>query len=315
MNKEKNMADLLNPVFTDEKAARAHLEALRWPKHRVCPHCGESENTSPTASKNHKPGLYYCNSCEKTFTVTVGTLFERSHVPLHKWMLSFHLMASSKKGISAHQLHRMLGVTYKTAWFMAHRIREAMRPADALPFGEDGGAVEIDETFIGIQKPKTEGAHGYEHKNKVLSLVDRTTGKARSVVLDRISFTDILPILRENASREARILTDEGKHYNYVRFHFAGHETVKHSAGEYVRMADRSIHTNTIEGFFSIFKRGMKDVYQHCGKQHLHRYLAEFDFRYSNRMALGINDSERASIALKGVGGKRLTYRGPRSLQ
>jgi len=189
------MADLLNPIFTDPEAAREHLEALRWEKGRVCPHCGECENTSPTASKNHKPGMYYCNSCEKTFTVTVGTLFERSHVPLNKWLLSFHLMASSKKGISAHQLHRTLGVTYKTAWFMAHRIREAMRPSDLAPFGEGGGGVEVDETFIGKQAGKVV-RRGGDHKNKVLSLVDRNSGRSHSMVVDSLHSKHILPILQ-----------------------------------------------------------------------------------------------------------------------
>jgi len=304
------MADLLNPIFTDPEAAREHLEALRWEKGRVCPHCGECENTSPTASKNHKPGMYYCNSCEKTFTVTVGTLFERSHVPLNKWLLSFHLMASSKKGISAHQLHRTLGVTYKTAWFMAHRIREAMRPSDLAPFGEGGGGVEVDETFIGKQAGKVV-RRGGDHKNKVLSLVDRNSGRSHSMVVDSLHSKHILPILRANISHEARILTDEAAHYRYVSVYFAGHETVNHSAEEYVRLSDPTVHTNTIEGFFSIFKRGMKGVYQHCGRQHLHRYLAEFDFRYSNRAKLGVSDAQRATLALKGISGKRLTYRGP----
>ncbi len=304
------MADLLNPIFTDEEEARIHLEGLRWAKGRVCPHCGDCENTSPTASKNHKPGLYYCNSCEKTFTVTVGTLFERSHVPLNKWLLSFHLIASSKKGISSHQLHRMLGVTYKTAWFMSHRIREAMTSPTPF-FGQGGGSVEVDETFIG-KKPGTVASRGGDHKNKVLSLVDRKSGRSRSMVVDSLASKDLLPILRANISHEAQILTDEAAHYNYVRVYFDDHQTVNHSAKEYVRLSDRRIHTNTIEGFFSVFKRGMKGVYQHCGPQHLHRYLAEFDFRYSNRIKLGVNDAERATIALKGISGKRLTYRGPR---
>lgn len=308
------MADLLNPIFTDEEAAREHLETLRWSTTgRVCPHCGDCENTSPTASKNHKPGLYYCNSCEKTFTVTVGTLFERSHVPLNKWLLSFHLMASSKKGISAHQLHRMLGVTYKTAWFMAHRIREAMRPTVTPYFGQDGGAVEVDETYIGKDPEKTKAANarGGHHKNKVLSLVDRKSGGSHSMVVEDLDWETLRPILLDKVSHEAHLMTDEAGHYSVAGVYFADHQTVNHKAKEYVRLSDRSIHTNTIEGFFSIFKRGMKGVYQHCSKQHLHRYLAEFDFRYSNRIKLGVNDAERATLALKGISGKRLTYRGP----
>jgi len=302
------MADLLNPIFTDEEKAREHLEALRWSRGRVCPHCGDCENTSPTASKNHKPGLYYCNSCEKTFTVTVGTLFERSHVPLHKWLLSFHLMASSKKGISSHQLHRTLGVTYKTAWFMSHRIREAMRPNATPFFGQGGGAVEVDETFIG-QEPGVPIQRSYQHKMKILSLVDRESGQSQSIVIDDLGWETLRPILLDKISYEARLMTDEATQYRIAGVYFAGHETVNHSADEYVRLSDRSVHTNTVEGFFSIFKRGMKGVYQHCSKQHLHRYLAEFDFRYTNRVKMGVNDAQRATLALKGISGKRLTYR------
>jgi hypothetical protein len=234
-------------------------------------------------------------------------------VPLNKWLLSFHLMASSKKGISAHQLNRMLGVTYKTAWFMAHRIREAMRPTSAAFFGEGGGSVEVDETFIGVDK-NVRKDRGTAHKHKVLSLVDRSSGQSRSMVIDDLSTRTIMPLLHANISHEAHLRTDEAAQYKYARVYFAGHETVNHRAEEYVRLSDRTVHTNTIEGFFWIFKRGMKGVYQHCGKQHLHRYLAEFDFRYSNRVKVGVNDAERATLALKGISGKRLTYRGPRSL-
>ena len=296
------------PRFTNDDAARAHLESIRWPSGPVCPHCGGTERNSALNGASHRPGLYFCGDCREQFTVTVGTVFERSKVPLHKWVLATHLLCSSKKGISSHQLHRTLGVTYKTAWFMTHRIREAMRPTDLPEFGQGGGTVEVDETFIG-KKPGKTVKRGGDHKNKVLALVDRKTGQARSMVVDRLHSSTILPILRANISYQANIRTDEAGHYAHTRVYFAGHETVNHAAEEYVRLSDRSVHTNTIEGFFSIFKRGMKGVYQHCGEQHLHRYLAEFDFRYSERAKLGVNDVERADKALKGISGKRLTYR------
>ena len=218
-------------------------------------------------------------------------------------------MVSSKKGISSHQLHRVLEVTYKTAWFMTHRIREAMRDGDLAPFGSGGGIVEVDETFIGhdkTKKPKGEKkGRGYAHKHKVLSLVDRTTGRARSMVVDSLKTADLLPILRENIAAEAIVYTDEAGQYKNLGSEFAEHGFVSHGAGEYV---SGKVHTNTIEGYFSIFKRGMKGTYQHCAKKHLHRYTAEFAFRYSNRLAAGFDDQDRARIALKGIGGKRLTY-------
>jgi len=297
------------PRFTNDDAARAHLESIRWPSGPICPHCGGTERNHRLTGKSHRPGLLFCGDCRTQFSVTVGTVFERSKIPLHKWILATHLLCSSKKGMSSHQLHRTLGVTYKTAWFMSHRIREAMRSGSLAPFGQGGGDVEVDETFIGKNRPKAEGARSYHHKNKVLSLVDRNTGQSRSMVIDKVSADEIMPILYANVAKEARILTDEGAHYVRSRFYFAGHESTIHSAGEYVRLSDRSVHSNTVEGYFSIFKRGMKGVYQHCGKDHLHRYLAEFDFRYCNRIALGVNDTMRAETALKGISGKRLTYR------
>lgn len=272
------------PRFTDDNAAREHLESIRWPGGPVCPHCGGTERNSRLNGKSHRPGLLFCGDCREQFSVTVGTVFERSKVPLHKWVLATHLLCSSKKGMSSHQLHRTLGVTYKTAWFMSHRIREAMRPTVAPFYGQGGGSVEMDETFIG-QKPGVPVQAGVEHKHKVR------------------------PIVLQNISHEARVLTDDSNLYHVVGIYFGGHETVNHSAKEYVRLSDRSVHTNTVEGFFSIFKRGMKGVYQHCGGQHLHRYIAEFDFRYSNRIKLGINDVQRTDLALKGISGKRLTYR------
>jgi transposase-like protein len=308
------MLTLSNPIFHDETKAREYLESLRWADGRFCPHCGEAERTSPAKAKD-RAGLYVCLSCKKQFTVRVGTIFERSHIPLHKWTAGFFLMASSKKGISAHQLHRTLEITYKSAWFMAHRIREAMRDGSPVGMGGGGGAVEVDETFIGRNENKKDrhrkDGRGPKFKNAVLTLVDRDTGRARSVVIKDLTANTIYPIVRTNVHREARLMTDDARHYKTLGKEFAGHGVVRHNMGEYVKRRNRTVHTQTIEGFFSIFKRGMKGVYQHCGTQHLHRYLAEFDFRYSNRAALEIDDSERAAKAIKGAEGKRLTYRQP----
>jgi transposase-like protein len=305
------MSILNAPYFQDEQAAFDHVEALIWPQGPICVHCGCSDHITtikPNPEKRVRFGLKRCGDCKKQFTVRMGTIFEESKLPLHIWLQALHLMVSSKKGVSAHQLHRTLEVTYKTAWFLAHRIREAMRSGDLAPFGGGGGVVEVDETFIG-REPGTEVRHGYEHKMKVLTLVDRDTGRARSMVMDNLTAKEIAPILRENMAKEARLMTDEARHYIKVGREFADHRFVRHSVGEY--SLGEGIHTNTIEGFYSIFKRGMRGVYQHCGKQHLHRYLAEFDFRYSNRVALGVDDKARAVIALQGVVGKRLTYRRP----
>lgn len=307
------MSILSKPYFHDEAAAYAHLEAVIWPKGPVCPHCGCVGRISaikPNPEKRVRYGLKKCGDCKKQFTVKVGTVFEASKVKLHLWLQAVHLMTSSKKGISSHQLHRVLEVTYKTAWFMSHRIREAMRDGDLAPFGSGGGVVEVDETFIGHDKTvKPAGdkkGRGYAHKHKVLSLIDRDTGRARSMVVDSLKAADLLPILRENIAAEAIVYTDEAGQYKNLGRDFAEHGFVAHGAGEYV---SGKVHTNTIEGYFSIFKRGMKGTYQHCGKKHLHRYTAEFAFRYSNRIAAGFDDQDRARTALSGIKGKRLTYR------
>ncbi|NBB16460.1 IS1595 family transposase [Caulobacter sp. SLTY] len=309
-------APLTDPIFHDEDAARAHFEALRWPNGRVCPHCGVEGNSTLMQGKTTRPGLYKCKEkeCRKPFSATMGTLYEKSHIPLHKWLLATHLMCSSKKGISAHQLFRMLGFgSYRTAWFMAHRIREAMREGDLGPFGMGGATVEVDETFLGtdpdyVQEAKRGSVHG---KMKVLTLVERETGRARSFVVDKLTINDIVPVVEANLSREARLMTDESKLYVEMGKAVRDHQSVKHNEGEYVRRNQPTVHTNTIEGFFSIFKRGMRGVYQHSSKKHLHRYLAEFDFRYSYRVALGVNDTQRAAIAVSNVVGKRLTYQRP----
>ena len=314
------MSDITAPRFKTEAAARKHLESVRWPNGPVCPHCGSVDNAHRIKGKTARPGLWFCADCRTQFTVTVGTLFERSKVPLHKWLLAVHLLCASKKGISSHQLHRILGVTYKTAWFMSHRIREAMRePKYQGPLGGDGGVVEADETYIGpkarnmssARKGPRKGFKKGQHrinipeKEKVLSLVERG-GKVRSFHVPEVNASTLRPILRLQISQKATVMTDEASYYRNLRKDFARHEAVNHSAEEYVR---GDAHTNTIEGYFSIMKRGITGVYQHVSATHLKRYLGEFDFRYNERSGLGITDAERADKALKGIGGKRLTYR------
>lgn len=302
------MSNLSAPHFHDEEAAYAYVEARIWPNGPVCPHCGGVERIGKMGGKSTRVGTYKCYQCRKPFTVKIGTIFEASHVPMRLWLQAMYLIAGSKKGISSNQLHRILGVTLKTAWFMSHRIREAMRSGDlAVPFGSDGGAVEVDETFIGTDPdfPKDKSRKAYHHKMKVLALVDRNSGQSRAVVINKVTLSEMLPIIEANVAREAHLMTDEAFHYRNVGKSFAAHSAVRHGFGEYVR---DDAHTNTIEGYFSIFKRGMRGIYQHCQKKHLHRYLAEFEFRYNNRVALGCNDTDRAAAMLEGVIGKRLTY-------
>ena len=302
------MCNLTDPIYHDADKAREHLEALRWPDGPVCPHCGSVDNAYALKGKSTRPGVYKCADCRKPFSVTVGTVFERSKVPLNKWILAAHLMASSKKGFSAHQLHRTVGVTYKTAWFMMHRLREAMRDDSTDQMGGPGssGIVEADETYIGNKKGAQKRA-GVGHKMTVFSLVERG-GKVRSAHLSGKKFDGIKEGLKKNVSPEAHVVTDQYRAYNHVGKVFAKHTAINHGANEWAR---GEAHTNTIEGFFSVFKRGMKGVYQHCREDHLHRYLAEFDFRYNHRAKLGVSDVERAQALLVGIGGKRLTYRQP----
>lgn len=303
---------LSQPCFHNEEVAYTYVESRVWPHGPVCPKCGVIGRAGKLGGTSTRIGTYKCYDCRKPFTVKVGTIFESSHIALRLWLQAIFLIASSKKGISSNQLHRTLGITLKSAWFMSHRIREAMRSDGLEMFGRQGGTVEVDETFIGHDKAKkpvgVKKGRGYEHKNKVLSLVDRNTGQARSIVVDNLRTETILPILQANIAREARLMTDEANHYGPMREHFDSHAVVRHSAKEYVSAANPELHTNTIEGFFSVFKRGMKGVYQHCGHNHLNRYMAEFDFRYNNRVALGVNDHQRAERLLAGVIGKRLTY-------
>lgn len=307
------MTKLTDAIFHNEDAARAHFEAIRWPEGRTCPHCGAIGNPTLLQGKSTRPGLYKCKDCRKPFTATMGTIYERSHIPLHKWLLATHLMVSSKKGISAMQLHRNLGFgSYRTAWFMAHRIREAMKSDDTTPMGQGGGDVFADETYFGRNPDMPKSRTPFRNMNQILTLVDRATGRSTSIVFDgHISAAKVLPVLQANIAKEARLLTDEAHHYKAPGKEFAAHGAVSHARGEYVSRDDRSITTNQIEGFFGIFKRGMRGIYQHCGKQHLARYLAEFDFRYTNRIATGCDDTERARRCVAGTVGRRLMYARP----
>ncbi len=312
------MTDLLkNPIFLDETKARDWLESRVWANGRVCPHCGNADQDKITKleGKAHRAGVYQCNesACREQFTVTVGTVFERSKIPLTKWLAALFLMTASKKGISAHQVHRMLDISYKSTWFLMHRLREAMRTGGLLPpMGEGGGIVEIDETYVGRVKGVKVKMGGSRHKNAVLSLLDRNSGQVRSFHIATATSGEIAPIVRANLSKEANLMTDQASWYKKFGSEFAKHETVDHRAEEYVRReGDRVITTNTIESYYSVFKRGMKGTYQHCSEKHLHRYLAEFDFRYNNRIALGVNDTDRANELAKGIIRKRLTYRRP----
>jgi transposase-like protein len=295
--------NLTDPIFTDADKAREYFESIHWPNGPFCPHCGEAEKVYRLEGKTTRKGLFHCNSCKGQFTVTTGTVMESSHIGLHKWALGFRMYASSKKGFSAHQLHRSLGITYKSAWFMAMRIREAMGDSSPSPMGEEGGTVEADETYIG-RKPGRKKARGTGHKMAVMSLVERK-GRARSFRIVDFDGKTLSDILDKNVSRNAHLRTDEYPTYKQYGHAFASHETVNHGKEEYVR---GDAHTNTIEGYFSVFKRGMRGVYQHCSEQHLQRYLNEYDFRHSNRVALGVDDLMRTMRAIKGAQGKRLTY-------
>jgi transposase-like protein len=321
------MSVLSQPYFHDEAAAFAHVEAILWAGERVCPNCGTVNHSYPLkgvrskASKKNpngveRHGLYKCSDCRQQFTVRIGTIFEESHLPLHIWLQAMHLMCSSKKGISAHQMHRVLECTYKTAWFLEHRIREAMRTGELAPMGGAGSVVEADETYFGKteEQPtaRTDGTpfksktrRGPSGKRAVVALVERG-GEVRSFHVERASIDNVASIVATNVHRETVLNTDESRLYTKIGAEFADHQTVNHGADEYVR---GDAYTNTIEGVFSIFKRGMHGVYQHCSEKHLHRYLAEFDFRYNARIALGVDDKQRTIRALNGVKGKRLTYR------
>lgn len=312
------MSSVLNQKhFHDEAAAYRFLEGHIWPDGRICPHCGVVGESGALKGKSTRPGVYKCYACRKPFTVKVGTIFEASHVKLHIWLQAIFLLSSSKKGMPSNQLSRVLGITLKSAWFLSHRVREAMRDGSLAPMGGEGQTIEADETYFGSKavkptmrtsgKPflRTKYGRGASSKRAIVSLVQRG-GEVRSFHVDRADKQTIANIVTKNVTRESRLFTDESALYKGADGHVSQHEAVNHSREEWVR---GDIHTNTIEGVFSIFKRGMKGVYQHCKEKHLHRYLAEFDFRYNNRVALGVHDEGRAISAIKGARGKRLTYR------
>ena len=302
------MTDLTDPIYHNNDAARRRLESIRWPDGPYCPHCGVFEDVHRLGGKAGTAGLLHCRTCRKKFTVTVGTLFERSHIPLHKWLLATHFLSASKKGMSAHQLHRMLGVTYKTAWFMAHRIREAMRETNPGPIGGQNKVVEADETYVG-GKAKNRAFGPPPPKEPVFSLVERD-GRVSSHHVPNVSAKTLRKILVTHADRKSYLMTDASNVYTKTGREFSGHGTVNHSINEYVRGG--FWYTNTVENYFSILKRGITGVYQHVSQQHLKRYLGEFDFRYNERIGLGVSDTERTERAIKGAEGKRLTYQQPR---
>lgn len=297
-------AILNQPHFQDEDSAREYLEALRWKDGVVCPHCGVIDRFYKLVGEAHRPGLYKCQDCLKQFSVTVGTVFESSKIKLHIWLQATHWMCASKKGISAKQLERMLGVTYKTAWFMAHRIREAMNIAPKAPLGLTA-PVEADETFWGNKGKHAKGARSFHHQMKVVSLVERG-GKKYSFQVPSVNAKTLRPILNGMISRDAALMTDEANQYKSIGPDFASHEFVNHSVKEYAR---GPITTNTVEASFALLKRGLVGTFHHVGEQHLQRYVHEFDFRWNHRVALGIDDTQRTAAALMGIAGKRLTYR------
>lgn len=310
--------DITNPIYSDPNKAREHLEALHWPHGPVCPRCGSLDRITKLAGKSTRPGVYKCNECAKPFTVTVGTIFEDSKIPLNKWLLAFRLLNGGKKGFSAHELHRALGITYKSAWFLMHRIREAMKETDAGPLGGYGETVEADETFVG-GKVKNRNAKQQKRfaekrvspvkdKEPVVALVERG-GRVRSFHVANVTGPTLRSILVTNVDRGSWLMTDEHSGYKAVGEEYVGHGVVTHSKGEYVRKG--VFHTNTVEGFFSIFKRGIIGTYHHVSQAHLARYCAEFDFRYNTRT---LSDTDRTAEAVKGARGKRLMYRQPRSL-
>jgi transposase-like protein len=296
------MASSLNqPQFQDADKAREYLEALRWPNGPVCPHCGVVGDHYALKGKAHRPGLWKCKDCREQFSVTVGTVFERSKIKLNVWLQAVHLLCSSKKGMSSHQLHRMLGVTYKTAWFMTHRIREAFKMPETGALGGGGGVVEADETYYGRIAGKA-GNIRAPQKHKIFSLVERE-GSVRSYHVANVDAKTLKPILNKQVAQDAQLFTDSASHYRTVKAEFPKHESVNHTGGEYAR---GNVHTNTVESFFGLLKRGLNGTYHHVSEAHLQRYVTEFDFRFSHRKT---TDAVRADAALKLISGKRLTYR------
>lgn len=298
-------AILAAPRFHNEVAARKHLEAIRWPEGPICPHCGGLERNSKLNGASHRDGLYFCGDCREQFTVTVGTVFERSKIPLHKWVLATHLICASKKGMSSKQIERMLGVTYKTAWFMTHRIREAMKSENGGLLGSGGQPVEVDETYWGdTNKPLAARKGGPAHKMKIVSLVERD-GEKRSFHVARVNGKTLRPLLKANISKNAKLMTDESRVYIRLGAEYASHDTVHHTRGEYSR---GDVTTNTVESSFALLKRGLIGTFHKVSEAHLQRYATEFDFRWNHRKT---TDSERAEFALRGIHGKRLMYKQP----
>jgi transposase-like protein len=301
-------SQLSDPMFHNEEAAFAYLEAKLWPNGPVCPHCKGTQRINRLHGKAHRPGLHKCYACRKQFTVRQGSVFESSHAPLHIWLQAFYMMCSSKKGIATRQLQRTFGGSMKTAWFLGHRIREAMKENRDLfsePMGGAGETLEVDDTFIGGKSANR--AYGpIPPKASVMSLVQRDGG-VRSFHVPNITAATLRPIIARHASADSRYMSDEAPTYRDIGWNFAGGSgSVNHSISEYVR---GDAHTNTVEGYFSILKRGIYGCYFHVSEAHLGRYLAEFDFRYSNRVKLGVDDVARTARAVAGAKGKRLTYR------
>jgi transposase-like protein len=299
------------PQFLCEEAAFEYVEARLWPNGPVCPHCSETARIGRLRGKTTRPGLRKCYACKKPFTVRMGTIFEDSHLPLHLWLQVIHLFCCSKKGIATRQIQRMLNCSMKTAWFTGHRIREAMKENRSLftpPLGGAGKTIEADETYVG-RKAESRAYEAPAPKQAVMALVERG-GKVRSFHVPNVTAQLLRPIIGWHAHMDSRFMSDESRIYTGIGWNFASHQTVVHGAKEYVR---GDVYTNTVEGYFSILKRGIYGVFQHVSEAHLHRYLCEFDFRYSNRIALGVDDVARTDLALKGAKGKRLTYQTTRS--
>ncbi len=303
--------DLTNKIFHDEDAARAHFEALGWPNGPVCPHCGETERVYRLRGKKHRPGLVHCNACNGAFTIMTGSVMESSHLPLTKWALGFHLMASSKKGVSAKQLQRQLGIGYRAAWFMAHRIRTAMTPKAGTdePMGGEGKVLESDETFVGGKAKNAHKNKPIPKKHAVHALVERD-GKVRAKHVADVTAKTLGDVLEKQADAKSTLNTDDSLANLSIGKKFAEHRTVAHTLGEYVSK-DGLAHTQTVESFFAIIKRGVMGSFHSVSEQHLQRYVDEFAFRWNTRSSQGIEDTERAALAIKGAHGKRLTYRNP----
>jgi transposase-like protein len=301
-----------DPIFQNEDAAREALEAVRWPHGPICPHCQCSDQDKIAKvdgkKQSHRPGLYYCNECKGQFTVTVGTVFERSKVPLTKWWMAARMFNSGKNGVSAHEIHRNLGVTYKTAWFMMHRLREAMTDLGSEPMGGEGGEVQMDETYTGNTSKRAKGhSKKLKAKRAAVALVDKANGKVRVFHVDNVNSQTVRAILVTNADRKSTLVTDQAGIYKKVGRELAQHKRVFHKHGWYV--TDDGFTTNNVENFFGVFKKSLRGTYQFCSEQHLQKYLNEFAFRYSHRAGLGFTDGERTALAFKGIEGKRLTYR------